>query len=162
MTFEVEGHLPGDEVALAAGRPLRARVEVRSAVALDHVEVVGNGKVVADVPLSGERTRVEADVTLPAEVSGWFVLRAWSERPRLPVLDLYPFASTSPVYVRVGDRPARSPADAAWFVRWVDRVIAAAGAHDGWNTPAEQEAVLAQLARAREEYVRRSREGETP
>jgi len=42
-------------------------------------------------------------------------------------------------------------------VRWVDRVIAAAGAHTGWNTPAERETTLMQLARAREEYVRRSR-----
>jgi hypothetical protein len=157
LTFAVEGHEPGDEIALAAGRPLRARIEVVSAVPLDHVQVVGNGKVVAEVPLAADRTRAEADLTLPADASGWFVLRAWSERPHLPVLDLYPFASTSPVYVRVGDQPVRSPSDAAWFVRWVDRVAAAAGAHAGWNTEAERAAVLAQLARAREEYVRRSR-----
>ena len=50
-----------------------------------------------------------------------------------------------------------SPADAAWFVRWVDRVSDAAGAHTGWNTPAEREATLSQLSRARDEYVRRSR-----
>ena len=43
--------------------------------------------------------------------------------------------------------------DAAYFVRWVDRVTAAAAAHMGWNTPAEREAVLAQLARAREVYA---------
>jgi hypothetical protein len=95
-------------------------------------------------------------LTLPAENSGWYVLRAWADRPRLPVLDLYPFASTSPVYVKVGDQPVRSPADASWFVRWVDRVTAAASAHTGWNTPAEREATLAQLARARDEYLRRS------
>jgi Tol biopolymer transport system component len=157
LTFEVEGRGPGDEILLAAPRALRASVTMRSAVPLDHVQVVGNGKVVAEIPLGSDRGSVETELTLPAEVSGWFVLRAWSERPRLPVLDLYPFASTSPVYVRVGDRPVRSPADAAWFGRWVDRVIAAAEAHDGWNTPAEREATLAQLARAREEYARRSR-----
>jgi len=59
--------------------------------------------------------------------------------------------------VRVGEQPVRSPADAAWFVLWVDRVLEAASAHTGWNTPAEREATLAQLARAREEYVRLSR-----
>jgi hypothetical protein len=37
----------------------------------------------------------------------------------------------------------------------VDRIVAAASAHAGWNTPAERQAALAQLARAREEYVRR-------
>jgi len=157
LTFEVEGREPGGEIALAAGRALQARVRLRSAVPVEHLQVMANGKVVAEVPLTGDRTRAEASLTLPAESSGWYVLRAWSERPRLPVLDLYPFASTSPIYVRIGDQPVRSPADAAWFVRWVDRVIAAAGAHDGWNTPAEREATLAQLARAREEYLRRSR-----
>jgi TolB protein len=157
LTFEVEGREPGGEIALAAGRSLPARVTLRSAVPVDHLQVIANGKVAAEVPLTGDRTRAEASLTLPAESSGWYVLRAWSQRPRLPVLDLYPFASTSPVYVRIADRPVRSPADAAWFVRWVDRVIAAATAHAGWNTSAERETTLAQLARAREEYVRRSR-----
>jgi hypothetical protein len=155
LTFDVDGHGPGGEIALPAGRPLRARLSLRSAVPVDHLEVIGNGRVVATVPLTGDRTSADAVITLPAESSGWYVLRAWSDRPRLPVLDLYPFASTSPVYVQIGDQAVRSPSDAAWFVRWVDRVAAAAGAHTGWNTPAEREAALAQLARARAEYVRR-------
>jgi hypothetical protein len=32
-------------------------------------------------------------------------------------------------------------------------VAAAAGAHTGWNTPAEREAALGQIARAREVYA---------
>ena len=157
LTFQVEGRGPGDEIALSAARSLRVRVALRSAVPVDHLQVIGNGKVVAEVPLPADRTRAEASLTLPAEGSGWYVLRAWADLPRRPVLDLYPFASTSPVYVQIGDQPVRSPADAAWFVRWVDRVIDAAGAHTGWNTPAEREATLSQLSRARDEYVRRSR-----
>jgi Tol biopolymer transport system component len=156
LTFEVEGQGPGGEIALTAGRPLRARVALRSPVPVDHLEVVASGKVVATVALTGDGTAAEATVSLPAERSGWYVLRAWADRPRLPVLDLYPFASTSPVYVTIGGQPVRSPDDAAWFVRWVDRVAAVAAAHEGWNTPAERQAALAQLARARDEYVRRS------
>jgi Tol biopolymer transport system component len=153
LEFAVEGRGPGEEVQLPAGRTLRARVVVRSAVPLDHVEVVGNGKVVATVELGSGGTRAESTVDLPATSSGWFVLRAFSDRPRLPVLDLYPFASTSPVYVRVAGRPADAREDGAYFVRWVDRVAAAAGAHTGWNTPAEREAALGQIARAREVYA---------
>jgi hypothetical protein len=149
----VEGQGAGGELRLPAPRVLRARVGVRSAVPLDHVEIVGNGKVVATVELQGDRTRAEGTVELPASDGGWYVLRAWSDRPRLPVLDLYPFASTSPIYVRVAGRTATSRDDAAYFVRWVDRVTAAAGAHRGWNTPAERESALAQLARAREVYA---------
>jgi TolB protein len=153
LQFSVEGREPGDELHLSASRTLKARVAVRSAVPLDHVEVVGNGRVVATVELEGDGTRAEAMVDLPAERSGWYVLRAWADRPLLPVLDLYPFASTSPIYVKVADHPLDSREDAAYFVRWVDRVNAAAAAHTGWNTPAEQEAALAQLARAREVYA---------
>jgi hypothetical protein len=153
LEFSVEGRGPGEEIQLPAGRTLRARVVVRSAVPLDHVEVVGNGKVVATVELGSGGTRAESPVDLPATSSGWFVLRAFADQPRLPVLDLYPFASTSPVYVRMAGRPADSREDGAYFVRWVDRVGAAASAHTGWNTPAEREAALAQIARAREVYA---------
>jgi hypothetical protein len=153
LEFSVEGQAPGGELRLTAARTLRARVGVRSAVPLDHVEIVGNGRVVATVELQGDRTRAEAAVDLPASEGGWYVLRAFSDRPRLPVLDLYPFASTSPIYVQVAGRTATSQDDAAYFVRWVDRVIAATGAHTGWNTPAEREAALAQLTRAREVYA---------
>ena len=71
------------------------------------------------------------------------------------VVNLYPFASTSPVYVQVGTAAVRSPDDAAFFVRWIDRVAAAAAEHAGWNTPAERAHALDQIARAREEYVKR-------
>jgi Tol biopolymer transport system component len=157
LTFAVEGRGPGDEVTLAAPRPLRARVAVRSAVPLDRVEVIGNGEVVGTVPLSAAGTRAEGALSLPGDGSAWYVLRAYATRPRLPVLDLYPFASTSPVYVMVGQRPVRSREDAAYFVRWVDRVVQAASAHTGWNTPAERAAVMDELARARAVYVERSR-----
>jgi Tol biopolymer transport system component len=153
LEFAVDGQEPGGELRLPAARTLKARVAVRSAVPLDHVEVVGNGSVVATVELEGDGTRANAVVDLPVERSGWYVLRAWADRPLLPVLDLYPFASTSPVYVEVAGRPVDSQEDAAYFVRWVDRVNAAAAAHTGWNTPAEREAALAQIARAREVYA---------
>ncbi len=156
LSFTVEGRAPGDELALPAGlHRLKAQVWMRSAVPLDHVEVIGNGAVVATVPLSADRRAAEGVVDVTVDRSGWLVLRAWSDRPRLPVLDLYPFASTSPVYVQVGAAPVRSPDDAAFFVRWIDRVAAAAAAHTGWNTPAERDHALEQIARAREEYVRR-------
>jgi len=76
------------------------------------------------------------------------------------VLDLYPFASTSPIYVRVGEQPVRSPEDAAFFVRWIDRLLDAARRHGDWNTPAERSATLRQFADARAVYVRLS--GEAP
>jgi TolB protein len=95
-------------------------------------------------------------VALDVAQSGWFVLRARAERPRLPVLDLYPFASTSPVYVEVGGAPTRSAEDAAWFTRWIARVDETARTHAAWNSPREREEALAQIARARAEMEQRA------
>src|SRR3989454_11800541 len=81
------------------------------------------------------------------------ILRAWSDRAALPILDLYPFGSTSPIYVRVGREPVRSREDAEFFVRWIDRLDQAARAHEAWNTSEEREHVLRLLAQARGVYA---------
>jgi len=95
-----------------------------------------------------------ATVMVPVKGSGWYVLRAYSDRAEMPVLDLYPFASTSPIYVQVEGQPVRSADDARFFVRWIDRIEAATRASTAWNTPAEQAQVLQLLARARAVFTR--------
>ena len=96
--------------AAAPGRRARgqcARVSLRSNVPVDHLEIVGNGEVVREIPLAGDRTtRGRSTVQLPVRRSGWFLLRARSDRAIYPVLDLYPYATTSPIYVTVGGAPA--------------------------------------------------------
>jgi TolB protein len=154
LWLTIDGKEPGDIVQPAAAG-LSARVRVVSNVPLDHVEIVGNGRVVATVPVTAGGTRAEATVTLPAPPADWYVLRAYSDRPRLPVLDLYPFASTSPVWVDNG-RAVRSREDAAYFVGWIRRAEERVAAHEGWNTPAEKEATLALLARARAAFEERA------
>ncbi|HYV17742.1 MAG TPA: CehA/McbA family metallohydrolase [Verrucomicrobiae bacterium] len=145
---------PGSEFRLAAGRRnLEARVDVRSPVPLDHVELVANGQVVGTVPLAADRMSARGSVTVPFETSGWLLLRAWADKPAWPVLDLYPFASTSPVYVRIGEQDPRSPDDAAYFVQWMDRVIASAKARKEWNTEDERADVMATLDAARQKFI---------
>ena len=48
-----------------------------------------------------------------------------------PILDAYPYATTSPIYVRVGDEAVKSHEDAAYFVAWIDRLIAAFAPKEG-------------------------------
>ena len=156
LDFSLGGKGVGDELLLpAGGGTLAARVSLRSYVPVDRLEVVGNGRVVATVPLSGDRTAARAELRIPVTTSGWYTLRARGDSAAHPVLDLYPFATTSPIYVTVGGAPVRSPADAAYFVAWIDRVDAAARASTSWNDARERSEVLAQLAAARAEYVRR-------
>ena len=149
-------HGIGDSVSLPAGRhQLQVQVTLRSNTSVDHLELIRNGKVAAEVALSGDRTRADTLVTLPLESSGWYVLRAWADRPRLPVLDLYPFASTSPFYVTVGNQPVRSKEDAEYFLTWIDRVREEVEKHTGWNAPAEREQVMRTIGEARSVFEAR-------
>jgi TolB protein len=153
IEFTLDGHEIGDQIQLPAAGWLTARVRVRSSVPIDHVELIGGGRVVATVPLSADGLSATGAVRVAVTRSGWYLVRAWSDHATLPVLDLYPFGSTSPIYVRVGGKPVRSPEDAAFFVRWIDRLAQAAGANDAWDSPQEREHVVQLLTRARNVYA---------
>jgi len=114
------------------------------------VEIVGNGKVIARLRAVSDTT-----VSIPVDRNGWYLARAYSTRPRLPVLDLYPFASTSPVYVRMDNAPTSCGEDAEYFLRWIDLVSQRVRADTNWNTPSERDRVLEIISRAHQEFIRR-------
>jgi hypothetical protein len=122
---------------------------------VDHLELVQNGDV-REIPLSGERRTADTTVEVRVERSGWVLLRARSDRAIEPVLDLYPYGTTSPVYLTVAGAPVRSAEDADYFLRWIARLEAAATASRDWNTDAERAATLDLIRRAREEFERRA------
>lgn len=153
VSMTVDGHEPGDAIALAGPRSVNVHVRLQSTIAIDHLEVIGNGAVLASLPLRGSKTSADTTLQLPVTRSGWLLLRAYGDGPVEPVLDLYPFASTSPVYVTVAGTPARSPDDARFFLQWIDQVTRAARAHSAWNTAGERDSVLALLGRARAVYA---------
>jgi hypothetical protein len=82
------------------------------------------------------------------------LLRASTDGARAPILDDYVYATTSPIYVSIGGRPPRSPADARYFAAWIDRVEEATAAYPDWNSAAERSLVLERLAKARAVFVR--------
>jgi TolB protein len=154
LRFTLDGRAPGDEVAAVTPRAaVRYAGSLRSIVAVDHLEVVCNGRVVRRIALAGPRTTADFNGTLPLAASGWCLLRATSEHAEYPVLDDYVYATTSPVYVTIQGRRAHSPADAAYFGAWVERVADATGHYPDWNSAAERSAVMAELAAARAVYA---------
>ena len=156
LEFSLGGKSLGDELKLpAGGRELVARVGLRSIVPVDHLEIVRNGQVVAELPLQGDRTRLVTSLRLPVRESGWYLLRARGNESAYPVLDVYPYATTSPIYVIVGGRPIRSRADAEYFIGWIGRLEAGARAHRDWNSDDEKATTLETLRRARQEFLSR-------
>jgi hypothetical protein len=157
LSFTLGGEQIGGAIELPAGsHRLEVRASLRSIVAVDHFEVVGNGEVVASLPLEAEGTSGRARTEIEVERSGWYLLRAWNSKATHPVRDYLPFATTSPIYVTVGGEPVRSPEDAEYFLAWVDRLLQAARTHGGYNTADERAAVLKLLTDARAVFSERA------
>jgi hypothetical protein len=157
LRFSVNGAGPGREIRLARGEhALTLKATLASIVPVDRLEVVSNGTAIASFPLAGDRTSFTGEKTISIDHSGWYTLRATADRDVHPVLDLYPFATTSPIYVIVDDKPIRSAADAQFFLGWIDRLDAFVRGQTGWNTDAERDAVLDSLTRARGVYRERA------
>ena len=158
LSLTLDGHEIGDELRLPAGdHRLRARVSLRSIAPVEHLEIVVNGVVAAQVslPPNGTGTHVDAEIPVSVASSAWVTLRAWSAASDPHILDGYPFATTSPIYVVVDGRPIRHAGDAHFFVRWIERLESAAGAHGGWNDEREKAEVLGRLAAARKVFEER-------
>ena len=154
LGFSLGGKQLGDEVALPAGEnKVKFTAWLRSFVPVDHLQVICNGEVVRDLKLNGDRETADVEDTIPLSRSGWCLLRAWSEKAEHPILDMYPYATTSPIYVKVAGSNPQSAEDAAYFVAWIDRMIDAAKSNPDWNTEAEKAAVLETLTSAREVYL---------
>jgi len=126
--------------------------ELASIVPVDHLEIVCNGKIARELILEGDHTSAHVNGSIAIETSGWCVLRAFSDKAEYPILDIYPYATTSPIYVTVEGAPLHSSADAAYFVAWMDRLTAAVNSNTAWNTEAEKTSVLTMFEEAKKKY----------
>ena len=142
----------GDEVKRPRGKiEFRARLE--SIVAVDHLDLVCNGRVMRSFVHGKPIAHGEFRGSVVLDRSGWCVLRAFTDGARYPVLDNYAYATTSPIYVTIGGaKPRSSAADAEFFLAWIDRVSEATGAYPDWNNADEKAQVMQQLQAARVVY----------
>jgi hypothetical protein len=153
LGLEVDGKRPGDAISRSPAAKLNYRIAMRSPVAVDHLELVYNGKVVNSFTLKGDRRNFDGAGELPVDAGGWILLRAWNDEADPQVLDLYPYATTSPIYLELGGGPPTAPQDAAYFAAWLDRVIADAANRKDYRTVEEREAILAYLGAAKHRYL---------
>jgi hypothetical protein len=154
LRFSLGAQGIGGDVRAEKNQLVRFSAEMFSMVPVDHLQIICNGKLARELAMDHERTSAHVDGSIPLEASGWCVLRAFSNKAEYPILDLYPYATTSPIYVSVADAPVHSAADAAYFVAWIDRLIATARSNTSWNTEAEKHSVLSMLQEAKEKYAK--------
>lgn len=153
LGFAVNGAGPGDSLDLDTGsHALRYEGFVRSAVPLDHAEVVLNGKVIDTLDLGSDRTGRDFRGSITVAESGWLLLRAWREGSHPFVFDLYPYATTTPVWVSVDGKVPTAPADADYFLAWIERLRETAIDHPDYNADDERRRVLSRLDAAAERF----------
>ncbi|MBS1852397.1 MAG: CehA/McbA family metallohydrolase [Acidobacteria bacterium] len=158
LGFTLGGSQIGDELSLPPGEnKVKVSAWLRSMVPVEHLQVVCNGQVVSELKLDPGRQSADGEDTISLSRSGWCVLRAYSDQSEYPILDLYPYATTSPIYVKVAGSRVSSPEDAAYFIAWIDRMTEAAKSNAAWNSEAEKDNVLKLLEYARGVYVQREK-----
>ncbi len=159
LQLEVDGRGPGEQVTLAEPGDVLLRAEVRSITPLEVVEVVRDGEVIHTERLTGDRTRLELDIDVPFNESGWVHIRAWgSPEERFPLDLTYAQAFSNPVWVGVGAEPIRSRASAEYAMEWIDKLRDLAEAWPGWRSEAEKTHVFGQFDEARAVYEGFARE----
>jgi hypothetical protein len=153
LRFELGKKSPGGEVRLGKKQDVDFRAALGSLVRIEHLQIVCNGKIARELDLSADHKHAYVEGNVPIESTGWCILRAFSDKPEYPILDLYPYATTSPVYVSVAGAPQRSASDAAYFEAWMERLISAAQNSTAWNTETEKQSVLGIFQTARQKYA---------
>jgi hypothetical protein len=149
LNFTLQDRGVGDEISFVKPGEVAFTAAMRSIVPIDHLEVVCNGKVLRDLRLTGNRTVADVSGTLPIDSTGWCLLRAWNEKATYPVLDIYPYGTTSPIYIKVAGSGPKYPEDAKYFVTWIDHILERTEKLPDWNTPQEKAEVIDSFRRAR-------------
>ncbi|HUQ90966.1 MAG TPA: CehA/McbA family metallohydrolase [Bryobacteraceae bacterium] len=143
LFLKVDGKEPGEELRFAAGsRKLKIQLESKSAIPVDAVELVINGK---PRPLSS---------TVEIDRSSWIAARVTGPSHRMVLNDTRAFAHTSPVYVYLGGTPVQSQPDARFWVEWIDRLMERTSQRGVFSTPARKREVLDLFQKARAVYAR--------
>lgn len=153
LEFWLGDRQPGDELNLPSGpHQVKFKASLRSMVPVYHLDIICNGRVVRELKLPDHGTQAEEEGTLRISSTGWCLLRASSDHATYPVLDLYPYATTSPIYVNVDGSKLHPTEEASYFLAWIEQLSASAQANQGWNSLAEKTTVLEQLAEAHKVY----------
>lgn len=148
LGLTVDGGGPGDTIELASSGSVQYQGFLRSAVPVDALELVHNGEVIRRIELDDERMSADFSGSIDIQRSGWLLVRASASGPDREIFDMYPYATTNPVFVELDGIGPRSAADAEYFLAWISRVRESAAAHPDYFSTRERDRVLSHIDQA--------------
>ena len=118
LLLEVDGHPPGSEIQVrAGGAGLEIQAEARSTVPIHKLEIVWNGKVVADREERAGTSELRLRDTVRVQGPGWLAARCVS---RVPNRERRIAAHTSPVYLVAPGEDLFSAPAAAYMLTLIE------------------------------------------
>ena len=158
LTMTVNGQQPGAVLHVSDGSSVTVKVTVDSMLPVENIEIVYNGEVVAQKRNDDELANQSMTANLRLAEPGWIAARAYSDRkityqwfpPITPPLSH--FAHTSPVYVNLDCRRAKSNAAISELLSQVDDVIKWTRDQASYADESQREEVLSLFHSARRFY----------
>jgi hypothetical protein len=151
LFLEVNGHRPGDEIAVSSAAGFRVKAEALSITPLDSLQIIVNGEVVQTVP-ARDKARIVFDGEIAMPVGGWIAARVLGPHSKY-IGDDYAFAHTSPVYIVRDGRKFVKADDVQFLSQTVDAIWARVE-RSRWQSDAERDRVRAAVDSARAVYRR--------
>ena len=144
-SFVTNGPMLFTDAWEAPGGELHVALDVESREPLEKVEIVANGVVVETFAAPPNKTKLETEVVLRSGLYTWVAVRAFTENK-----DTVRMAHSQPIFF-----PGvwNTSADAAYFVDWIDELIAQTeGDGERFSTPKQREEILDLYREARAFY----------
>lgn len=151
--FAIGNAQPGDSLSVPSKRkPVPYNAWLRSNVPIEKVEVIYNGEVVATHGGTHPVSQLDINGTLMLRENGWILFRVYNAGPHPDVFDVYPYASTNPIYIYNGVPNSKAAASAAYFGKWIDRVEKMTKETPNFRNEEERALVLKDMTAARAYY----------
>jgi hypothetical protein len=151
--ISLEGKVPGDSVDLdQKKKSLNYKGFLRSNTPVERVEIIYNGDVVATHTSGEPTTTLDISGKISVKESGWVLLRAWSFSAHPDVFDLYPYASTNPIYLVDGAPSSKRNAASGYFVKWTQRLEKLVGESTDFRSEQEKAAIVDDIVKAKLYY----------
>jgi hypothetical protein len=158
LTMTVNGQPPGAVLNVGDGSTVAVKITVDSMLPVESIEIVYNGQVLAQKRNLDQLAHQSMTEKVRLHEGGWIAARAYSDRtftyqwfpPITP--PLRHFAHTSPVYVNLDCRRAKSNAAISELLRQVDDVIKWVENQASYADESQREEVLSLFDSARRFY----------
>ena len=152
LFFEVEGKLPGSQLALNQPGPIRVKVEAFSQVPMGRLDLIANGKIIHSVAAdeAGRELRYEGEIELTE--SAWVAARVTGGRHRLLVNNPTLFAHTTPVHCVIQGKPFVDPDSVRYFLDRIEELRQVVLTKALYESPSQQLEALAAIDEAVEIY----------